>query len=69
MWKKENLQAATTLPFDVKTEELEIETRQKVSSECLLQTFYNKAFNGLLNNIPSCGFFPHKCITLWPFYD
>ena len=52
-----------------KTEELEIETRQKVSSECLLQTFYNKAFNGLLNNIPPCGFFPHKCITLWPFYD
>ena len=28
MWKKENLQAATTLPFDVKTEELEIETKQ-----------------------------------------
>ena len=35
----------------------------------LANILYNTAFNGLLNNIPPCGFFPHKCITLWPFYD
>ena len=66
MWKKENLQAATTLPFDVKTEELEIETKQTLlfmlfrASSLMQHILYsirnNKAFNGLLN-IPSCGFF------------